>query len=147
MYAPTNLADAKRTYDDDGIGGWIAPDGAFFQAHYSTHSKVARRIVYDVLGLQNVYYTSDYLEEHGWLRLETDGRINHPYQLTEQQFDVLYRCYMVATHRGYKRMVYTHIAPGMTELHHIREPKQPIPSQGDQENFDFQAWRRSAYAY
>lgn len=120
---------------DNHIGGWISPEGLFFRAHYFCHDEVAAEIVENYLHVHGVFLDSDYLIEKGWVRLETSGDINYARDLTGQQEDILYTCYVKSQSEWYKEMLYDCIAPVILGATTVREPMPRVPPQGDQENY------------
>lgn len=143
-YAPTNI-DELSVYARE-VGGWIAPDGTFFQAEYGDHYRVARKIVKGFLheSCSDARY-AEYLLAQGWIRLETEGDITHGYDPTGQQVDTLFRLYSRAITGWYKDEMYKHVKHIMLDICHCWCPA-PVPSQGDQENVNFTAWKKQIYA-
>jgi hypothetical protein len=136
-------SDNLYLINEHDIGGWISPDGLFFQAHYEEHDDVAQSIVDDFLYVDHCYYAARYLEERGWIRLETNGSIHHDFTATIQQVNVLYYCYTQAIHGWfYKDNIVKYIQPSVAETHH--DPMPSVPAQGDQENW--QRIRKGVYA-
>jgi len=139
MYKPTDLSQISP--DEQQLGGWIAPDGTFYQAEYAGHYHVASNIVKYVLNANQYGNASDYLINLGWIRLETEGSIHHGFRATEQQANILYWCYTRSYFALYKDELY----PKISQIIHadlcVREPLPRVPAQGDQENFRWQyAW-------
>lgn len=133
MLEPTNPRNAKPGYEDEGVGGWIAPDGTFFQAEYYEHYDMAVEIIKRYLNTSYFGSPSDYLEDRGWIRLETAGTINHDHKPTSSQLDVLYMLYTRGGTEYYNTRMYRHIKP-VLETNRVREAMPRVPSQGDQEN-------------
>lgn len=141
MYKPTELAQISP--DEQALGGWIAPDGTFFQAMYYQHEDVAQYIVDGYLNRYGVGHASAFLEKQGWIRLETSGDIHHfPLNPTGQQFDVLLWCYTRAVRGWYKDQIFEYVEQIILEAARVKE-KSVVPAQGDQENTHWtQAHRR-----
>lgn len=89
MIRPTNPACAEKLGDDNGVGGWISPDGVFYQAEYWEHARVAGEIAWSVFGRHGMHRASDFLISLGWIRLETEGYIRHTYNSTYSMFCTL----------------------------------------------------------
>ncbi|HVU00077.1 MAG TPA: hypothetical protein VHE33_21440 [Acidobacteriaceae bacterium] len=122
--------------EEGDIGGWISPDGSFFQAHYCEHEDVARQIIGKWLGeAYEGYWPGDYLVRRGWIRLETTGRIWHDFRPTPQQADMLYRCYVRGSD-DYQGELYPCIPTIVQEAVRVRESVWSVPAQGDQENMN-----------
>lgn len=134
MYKPTDLTLIPQS--ERNIGGWISPDGKFFQAHFYRHAQVARYIVEEYLCVSDfVYFPDDYLSDHGWFRLETDGDCwRFPRNTTGQQVEVLFWCYARGGDDGYDRRIYRLVkAYGATD-EPVGVSRPSLPPQGDQEN-------------
>lgn len=142
MYIPSDITQISDK--DFEIGGWISPEGLFFQARYYEHNEVADQVVSGFLHVVDVNYSTCYLEDHGWIRLETDGTIYHNFSATEQQINVLYTLYVRAKPSWYKTELFDHISPAVLETCHSH-PMPPVPGQGDQENYQMRT-RKGAYA-